>query len=150
MTVVYWIAAILLTLAAWGAIYRVWVGPTLLDRVLASDVLLTIIVAALCLNMVITRSYEAVLLLVVIAMIGFVGSVTVARFADNSRMDEKPQKPLRQLKIPTTASGRQSLRVPAKIAPNAFKKVAQANSKNSNPTVTGPTENPAKSAEEKG
>lgn len=95
MTTVIWICGGILTLAAAGSVYRIFRGPTLLDRVLATDVLLAIVMAALCVDMVARDSYKFVTLLVVLAMIGFVGSVTVARYADNSPSGEKKLKPSR-------------------------------------------------------
>lgn len=88
MTWAIWATGLILTLATWGTVYRIWKGPALLDRVLASDVLLSILTAALCVLMIVTDSQFFIILLVAIAMIGFVGSVTVARFADNSKADE--------------------------------------------------------------
>lgn len=88
ITTIAWIAGVILTVSTWGTVYRIWKGPTLLDRVLASDVLLSIITAALCIVMIVTDTEYSLILLVAIAMIGFVGSVTVARFADNSKADE--------------------------------------------------------------
>lgn len=88
MTWVAWTTGIILTLATWGTIYRIWKGPTLLDRVLASDVLLSVVTAALCILMILSNSTYFLTVLLAIALIGFVGSVTVARFADNSRTDE--------------------------------------------------------------
>lgn len=95
MNIVIWISSILLVLASFGTVYRIFRGPTLLDRVLAADVLLAIFVAAICLNMVAHDSYEFTTLIVVASMIGFVGSVTVARYADNSPSGEKKLKPSR-------------------------------------------------------
>ncbi|WP_346875083.1 monovalent cation/H+ antiporter complex subunit F [Rothia sp. (in: high G+C Gram-positive bacteria)] len=89
MTWAIWATGLILTLATWGTVYRVWKGPALLDRVLASDVLLSILTAALCVLMIYTDSQFFLILLVALAMIGFVGSVTVARFADNSKADER-------------------------------------------------------------
>ncbi|WP_421083666.1 monovalent cation/H+ antiporter complex subunit F [Rothia nasimurium] len=88
MTWAIWATGLILTLATWGTVYRIWKGPALLDRVLASDVLLSILTAALCVLMIVTDSQFFMILMVALAMIGFVGSVTVARFADNSKADE--------------------------------------------------------------
>ncbi len=96
MTVFIWISGIQLTIAAFATLYRVLLGPTLLDRVLAIDVLLAILVAALCLIMVARDTYYFVLVLLALSMVGFVGSVTVARYADNSPSDEKKSKPQRK------------------------------------------------------
>ncbi len=86
MPVVLAITALVLTLAAAGAIIRIAKGPSLLDRVLASDVLLAIIGAALCIDMAANRHLNNLMLLVAIYFLGFVGSVTVARFVSDRRV----------------------------------------------------------------
>ncbi|MFP3580636.1 monovalent cation/H+ antiporter complex subunit F [Arthrobacter sp. fls2-241-R2A-200] len=77
--------AVILGLAAAGAIIRIAIGPSLLDRVLASDVLLAILGAALAVDMAVNRHLNNLMLLVALAIIGFVGSVTVARFVAERR-----------------------------------------------------------------
>ena len=74
------IASIVLSLAAAGTIYRIAAGPSLLDRVIAADVLLAIFGAGLAMEMALNRHTDNLALLVVISVIGFIGSVTVARF----------------------------------------------------------------------
>lgn len=54
-------------------------GPSLLDRVIASDVLLAIVGAALAIEMVYNHHMNNIFLLVIVSLIGFLGSVTVAR-----------------------------------------------------------------------
>ncbi|MFJ4264442.1 monovalent cation/H+ antiporter complex subunit F [Paenarthrobacter nicotinovorans] len=77
--------AVILSLAAAGAIIRIAIGPSLLDRVLASDVLLAIVGAALSVDMAVNRHLNNLMLLVALAIIGFIGSVTVARFVAERR-----------------------------------------------------------------
>ncbi|AMB41808.1 monovalent cation/H+ antiporter complex subunit F [Paenarthrobacter ureafaciens] len=79
------VTAVILSLAAAGAIIRIAVGPSLLDRVLASDVLLAILGAALAIDMAVNRHLNNLMLLVALAVIGFIGSVTVARFVADRR-----------------------------------------------------------------
>ncbi|WP_353954371.1 monovalent cation/H+ antiporter complex subunit F [uncultured Kocuria sp.] len=88
MKIVMVICGIILVLAAIGTIYRLAKGPSLLDRVIASDVLLAIVGAGLVIDMVNRDSYENVTLLIVISLVGFLGSVTVSRFANNKRERE--------------------------------------------------------------
>ena len=64
---------------------RIARGPSLLDRVLASDVLLAILGAALCIDMAVNRHLNNLMLLVAVSIIGFIGSVTVARFVADRR-----------------------------------------------------------------
>lgn len=83
--VVLVVTAVILSLAAAGAIIRIAVGPSLLDRVLASDVLLAILGAALAIDMAVNRHLNNLMLLVALTVIGFIGSVTVARFVADRR-----------------------------------------------------------------
>lgn len=85
MQVVLIVVSVILSLAAAGAIYRISKGPSLLDRVLAADVLLAIFAAALATDMAINRHLENLMLMVALSVIGFIGSVTVARFVSDKR-----------------------------------------------------------------
>ncbi|MDQ4491658.1 monovalent cation/H+ antiporter complex subunit F [Sinomonas sp. ASV486] len=79
------ICSVLLSLAAFGAILRMIKGPALLDRVLAADVLLAVVASALCVDMAANRHTNNIALVVAITIIGFIGSVTVARFVQDRR-----------------------------------------------------------------
>jgi multicomponent Na+:H+ antiporter subunit F len=85
MELVLTVTAVALALAAAGAIIRIARGPSLLDRVLAADVLLAILGAALCIDMAVNRHLNNLMLVVAITIIGFIGSVTVARFVADRR-----------------------------------------------------------------
>lgn len=85
MQTVLVIVSVLLSLAAAGTIYRIAKGPSLLDRVLATDVLLAIFAAGLATDMAINQHLENLALLVSLSLIGFIGSVTVARFVSDKR-----------------------------------------------------------------
>jgi multicomponent Na+:H+ antiporter subunit F len=84
------LTAVALALAAAGAIIRIARGPSLLDRVLAADVLLAILGAALCIDMAVNRHLNNLMLVVAVSIIGFIGSVTVARFVADRR--EQPSE----------------------------------------------------------
>ncbi len=90
MEIVLAVTAVILSMAAAGAIIRIARGPSLLDRVLASDVLLAILGAALCIDMAVNRHLNNLMLLVALSIIGFIGSVTVARFVADRR--EQPHE----------------------------------------------------------
>ncbi|WP_425362492.1 monovalent cation/H+ antiporter complex subunit F [Arthrobacter citreus] len=85
MTVFVVLVSVMLSAAAAGAIFRIARGPSILDRVLAADVLLTIVGAALATDMIVNRNLNFLALLVSISLIGFIGSVTVARFVTDRR-----------------------------------------------------------------
>lgn len=85
MSLIITIVSVILALAAAGAIFRIVRGPSLLDRVLAIDVLLAIFGGALAVDMVIGGNLDNLVLLVAISFIGFIGSVTVSRFVTDRR-----------------------------------------------------------------
>ncbi|MHA7304488.1 monovalent cation/H+ antiporter complex subunit F [Arthrobacter sp. TMN-49] len=87
MSVVVIIVAVILSLAAAGTIYRIAAGPSLLDRVIAADVLLAIFGASLATEMAMNKHTDNLALLVVLTVIGFIGSVTVARFVAHRKED---------------------------------------------------------------
>ncbi|THJ68503.1 cation:proton antiporter [Arthrobacter echini] len=80
MTIVIYVVQSILALAVMLALYRAVVGPSILDRALALDVVLAIISAALVLTMIVNHHLDHLILLVVISLVGFIGSVAVARF----------------------------------------------------------------------
>ncbi|MGY1760074.1 monovalent cation/H+ antiporter complex subunit F [Geodermatophilus sp. SYSU D00779] len=62
------------------ALVRLARGPSLLDRVVATDTLLVIIAAGLAVHVALTQDPTVVPVLVVVALLAFVGSVSVARY----------------------------------------------------------------------
>lgn len=81
MTVVLLVCGVLLTLAAALVLVRLERGPTMLDRAIALDTFTAILIGAFVLVAVATRRTDVVPTLAVLALVGFVGSVTIARFA---------------------------------------------------------------------
>lgn len=80
-TVAIWTIAALLGLAGVGATVRAIRGPSVLDRAVALDVLVAVLVCALGLEAAVTRHTTTLPILVSLSLVGFVGSVAVARFA---------------------------------------------------------------------
>ena len=62
------------------ALIRLARGPSLLDRVVATDTLLVIIAAGLAVHAGLQRDPTVVPVLVVVSLLAFVGSVSVARY----------------------------------------------------------------------
>jgi len=85
VTAVIIVVSVMLAVAAAGAIFRIIRGPSILDRVLAADVLLAIVGGALIVDMVVYRNLDFLALVIAISLIGFIGSVTVARFVTDRR-----------------------------------------------------------------
>lgn len=86
--VVLWICAAMLTAAVVLVIIRVERGPAMLDRTVSLDMLVGILVAALALWSAATGRTDLVNVLVVLSLVGFVGSVTLARFVAVEPEDE--------------------------------------------------------------
>lgn len=81
MTVVVVVATVILSIAALLTLIRAERGPSMLDRTVALDVLTSIVLGAVALYAAWTRRADAVPVLVALALIGFVSSVAIARFA---------------------------------------------------------------------
>ncbi len=62
------------------ALVRLARGPSLLDRVVATDTLLVIVAAGLAVHAALQRDPTLVPVLVVVSLLAFVGSVSVARY----------------------------------------------------------------------
>jgi multicomponent Na+:H+ antiporter subunit F len=73
-----------LGLAALLLVARISLGPTMMDRVVAFDVLVAVVICALALEAAVHRHTTTLPVLVVLSLVGFVGSVSVARFSPGS------------------------------------------------------------------
>lgn len=81
---VYIAVGIMLTAAAGMAMYRIIRGPTILDRMISSDMLLTTIICALGAEMVYNSHTRNLPAMLVIAATAFLSSVVVARYVSRS------------------------------------------------------------------
>jgi len=80
MTIVAIITAVLLGAAALCSVYRIVRGPSVLDRVIAADVLVATIMCALGADMAFNNHTDTLPVLLVLALFGVLGSISVARF----------------------------------------------------------------------
>lgn len=87
MTWVLFAAGAMLTLAALLLVVRVTVGPTILDRSMALDVMMSVMVCAVSLYAIHSEQAWVVPVLLALAAVGFVGAVSIARFASGD-LDE--------------------------------------------------------------
>jgi multicomponent Na+:H+ antiporter subunit F len=85
MTVVAVTVTALLAAATVLVLTRLVRGPSTLDRIVAVDVLLAIVICAIATEAAYTRDATALPLLVGLSILGFIGSVSVGRFAPRSR-----------------------------------------------------------------
>lgn len=80
MTLVAVVAGAMLFVAALLALVRVVRGPTMLNRVMAVEVLVAVVVGGLALEAAYTRHTTTLPILLALAMLGFLGATSVARF----------------------------------------------------------------------
>ncbi len=80
MIVLWIIAGVIATAAVLIVLVRLITGPTLIDRLIASDVLLTTLILVVGAEMVISGHTRSIPLMVVLAATAILGSVAVARF----------------------------------------------------------------------
>jgi multicomponent Na+:H+ antiporter subunit F len=94
--------AVLLTIAAALTVVRLARGPSSLDRVVATDVLVAVVIASLALEAVYNGHSTTLPVILVLSLLGFTGSVSIARFvADRdegtrwnvSRSQQTPRRP---------------------------------------------------------
>ncbi|GAA1860832.1 monovalent cation/H+ antiporter complex subunit F [Brevibacterium marinum] len=78
------VAAVLLAASAIIALYRIVRGPSILDRMIATDVVLAAIMCGLGGFMALSGRTDLLPVLIVLAMLGFVGSVSVSRYVSKS------------------------------------------------------------------
>ncbi|GGR69931.1 hypothetical protein GCM10010169_11840 [Micromonospora fulviviridis] len=82
MTVLLAVAlTVLLSVTALLALARIYRGPSLLDRVVAADLLLATMLGAVGAEAAVNRHATTLPVLVVLSLLGFVGSVSLVRFA---------------------------------------------------------------------
>lgn len=84
MSVVLVVCVAMLEVAALLLVIRIAQGPTMLDRVVALDVLVSVVICGLALEAAVNRHTTTLPILGVLSVLGFVGSVSIARFTRGS------------------------------------------------------------------
>jgi multicomponent Na+:H+ antiporter subunit F len=79
-TVLLFAIYVIFLVAALLTLWRIVVGPSILDRAVASDVLLTEVLCVLGAEMAINGHTRTLPLLLIIAAVGVFGSISIARF----------------------------------------------------------------------
>lgn len=110
MTVAVLVCGVLIGAGAVLAIVRAERGPTMLDRTVALDIVVTCLVAAIALYAALYRRADVVPILVVLSLVGFVGSVTIARFASVEPEDAG------RLRTPEEVEAEETARLAAELA----------------------------------
>jgi multicomponent Na+:H+ antiporter subunit F len=89
MNVLLFVVFVVFAVAAVLTLWRIVVGPSILDRAVASDVLLTEVMCVLGAEMAINQHTRTLPVLLIIAAVGVFGSISIARFV--ARKDNAEQ-----------------------------------------------------------
>lgn len=82
-TIIHLLSMLLLLVAACFALFRMALGPTSLDRSVASDVIIAILIAGTGLYTVVSGNAFGVPVLLVLSLLGFTAAVGMARLISN-------------------------------------------------------------------
>ena len=80
MSIVYGVAIVMLVASVLLATWRIVRGPSNVDRILASDVIVVVVVCGFAVSITAARAESALPILLVLSLVGFSGAVSVARF----------------------------------------------------------------------
>ena len=83
-----------------GVLVRISRGPTALDRVVAGDVLVAIVLAALATEQVVTHDSTGLPVLLVVSLVGFTGAVAMARLIVRAQGQRERYRALDEPKEP--------------------------------------------------
>lgn len=97
VTVMVAASAVMLSIAAVLTVSRMSRGPSSLDRVVAADVLIAVVIATAALDAIVNDHSTTLPVMLVLSLLGFAGSVSIARFvADRdkaTRWNVESQRP---------------------------------------------------------
>lgn len=82
-------AVLLLIVSALLALYRLAIGPTGLDRGVASDVILAVLIAGICTHAIVTRTSVGLIVILVLSLVGFTSAVGLARLITGASARER-------------------------------------------------------------
>ena len=80
MSILLIVIYVVFAVAALLIVWRIITGPSILDRAVAADVLLTLIMCVLGAEMALNHHIRTLPLLLIVAAVGVFGSISIARF----------------------------------------------------------------------
>lgn len=95
LSIIYLVTGLLFAAAAFLAVARIIRGPSILDRVIASDVLLTTLTLVVGSEMVINGHTRTIPLMVVLAATAVFSTIAVARYVSKHDAPKPPTTPIR-------------------------------------------------------
>jgi multicomponent Na+:H+ antiporter subunit F len=91
MTVVTTTATLMLGVAAALCLFRIYRGPSALDRILAIDVLLVVLIAGVALESMWSHRATNLPLIMILTIVSYIGGVSITRLLSRDSDDETPE-----------------------------------------------------------
>lgn len=85
MTIILWTCLAMLIVASGLSLWRLERGPSTMDRAVALDVVTAAVIGLTIITMAITGRRDLVPVVVVLSLVGFITSTTIARFNSSER-----------------------------------------------------------------
>lgn len=83
---ILWVAGVMLAASAVLVMWRLTVGPAALDRIVATDVLVAVVIGAVAIVAVLGRSDTGLPVVLALSLVGFSGAVALARLISGNRL----------------------------------------------------------------
>lgn len=87
--VLIWIAGAMLTVSAVITLWRMVRGPSALDRIVAMDVMIAVVIGSISIVIVFSDQDTGLPLVLVLSLLGFSGAVAMARLISGTRLSGK-------------------------------------------------------------
>jgi multicomponent Na+:H+ antiporter subunit F len=111
MSIIYIIVGLLFAAGSLLALYRVVAGPSILDRMIASDVLLTTLMLVVGSEMVYNSHTRTIPVMLVLAATAMFATVAVARYVSrqdhaepHERLNESDEQPMGETPVETSTT----------------------------------------------
>lgn len=89
------VAAVMFTVAAFCALWRITRGPSGLDRSVATDLIIAVVIGVVAIHAMLTRQETGIPVLVVLSLLGFTAAVGMSRLtSDAGRQQSKARRRL--------------------------------------------------------
>jgi multicomponent Na+:H+ antiporter subunit F len=87
---VFTVVGVMFALAAAASVFRIVRGPAILDRMIASDMLVTTVICVLGAEMVYNGHTRSIPIMVVLAVVAVFASMSVARYVSKRSAEKRP------------------------------------------------------------
>ncbi len=84
--IIIWIAGAMLSVSAALVLWRIVQGPAALDRIVATDVLVAVVIGVVSIIAVIGRTDTGLPVVLALSLVGFSGAVALSRLISGNRL----------------------------------------------------------------